>query len=59
MIDNIVSNKQPPRFEEAEKAYIKAHYKRIAFSAGQHGQFDPKDETIYYVNPDRHMILAS
>ena len=53
VIDNIVSNKQLQGLSEAEKAYIKAHYKRIAFSAGQHGQFDPKDETIYYVNPDR------
>ncbi|WP_391484256.1 MucBP domain-containing protein [Lactobacillus iners] len=53
VIDNIVSNKQFQGLSEAEKAYIKAHYKRIAFSAGQHGQFDPKDETIYYVNPDR------
>ncbi len=53
VIDNIVSNKQFQGLSEAEKAYIKANYKRIAFSAGQHGQFDPKDETIYYVNPDR------
>ena len=53
VIDNIVSNNQFQGLSEAEKAYIKSHYKRIAFSAGQHGQFDPKDETIYYVNPDR------
>lgn len=53
VIDNIVSNNKFQNLNEAEKAYIKAHYKRIAFSAGQHGQFDPKDETIYYVNPDR------